>query len=98
MTKAWQIYYNAAFGALGALLAWLVVGQVNAASWNIHLANLFAGAGIGLMVGGALGVGEGLLVRRSPLWSAVGMIGGALVGMFSGMLGLWLGGWVFVAI
>lgn len=26
------------------------------------------------------------------------MFGGALVGMFSGMLGLWLGGWVFIAI
>lgn len=98
MTRAWQIYYNAAFGAFGALSAWMVIGLINTRAWNVHLANLFVGAGMGLLIGGALGGVEGLMVRRSLLRSLLGAAGGALVGMVSGMIGLWLGGLVFLLI
>jgi hypothetical protein len=98
MTKAWQIYYNAILGALGALVAWSLVGQVNTTSWNIHLANLFAGAGVGLFIGAALGVVEGLIVKRSLVRTLIGVVGGAVVGVISGMAGLLVGGVVFVLI
>jgi hypothetical protein len=98
MTKAWQIYYNATFGAIGALIAWLLVGLVKTAAWNVHLANMFVGAGVGLFIGGALGSVEGLMVKRSLLSTFTGLLGGAIVGMISGLAGLLLGGVVFVLI
>lgn len=98
MTKAWQIYYNAVFGAIGALIAWLVVGQFDATSWDIHLANLFIGAGVGFFIGGALGTVEGLVVKRSFLRTLLGALGGAFAGALSGMIGLLFGGLVFVLI
>ena len=51
MSKAWQIYYSAIFGAIGGLLAWFVVGALPTGAWNIHLANLFVGAEVGLFIG-----------------------------------------------
>ena len=98
MTKVWQFYYNAIFGAIGGLVAWLVVGQIETTSWNIHLANAFIGAMIGFFVGGALGTVEGLLVKRSVARTLVGVIGGVIAGLFSGMVGLLLGGLAFVVI
>ncbi|MBN2548151.1 MAG: FHA domain-containing protein [Anaerolineales bacterium] len=98
MTKAWQVYYNAVFGAIGALIAWLLVGAIKTTSWNIHLANMFMGAGVGLFIGASLGLVDGLLVKRSIAPTVIGVLGGAAVGMFSGLVGLLLGGLGFVLI
>ncbi len=98
MTKAWQIYYNAVFGAIGALIAWLIIGLVDATSWNVHLANLFIGAGVGFFIGGALGAVEGLVIKRSMPRAVFGVIIGVIAGVLSGMVGLFLGGLVFVLI
>ena len=98
MTKTWQFYYNSIFGAIGGLVAWLVIGQIETTSWNIHLANAFIGAGIGFFIGGALGTVDGLLVKRSLGRTLVGVFGGVLAGFFSGLVGLLLGGLVFVII
>jgi len=98
MTKAWQIYYDAVFGAIGGLIAWMVVGKVDTTSWNIHLANMFVGAGIGFFIGGALGTVDGLIVKRSPLNALFGALGGVIAGLISGMLGLLTGGFFFVVI
>jgi hypothetical protein len=96
MTKTWQFYYNAIFGALGCLAAWLVLGQIDVTAWNVHLANAFIGAGIGFFVGGALGTVEGLVVKRSWVRTLLGVLGGVIAGVLSGSLGLLLGGLVFV--
>lgn len=98
MTKAWQFYYNAIFGAIGGLLAWLVIGQIKTTAWNIHLANAFSGAGIGFFIGGALGTVEGLLIKRSLIRMMIGILGGITAGLFSGLVGLLLGGIAFVII
>lgn len=95
MTKAWQVYYNSVFGAIGALIAWLVLGQIDTMTWNVHLGNVFVGAGIGLFIGGSLGVVDGLFVKRSVAKTLLGVLGGALAGMVSGLVGLFLGGVVF---
>lgn len=95
MTRNWQVYYHAAFGALGALVAWQLLGLIHTAAWNIYLANGFIGAGIGALIGGMLGLVEGLLVRRSILWAVVGLVGGAFFGLLGGMVGLLVGGVVF---
>lgn len=95
MTRNWQVYYHACLGAIGALIAWQLIGLIHTSGWNIHLANGFTGAGIGAMIGGMLGMAEGLLVRRSFLWAALGIVGGAGLGLLSGMVGLLLGGLVF---
>lgn len=98
MSRPWQIYYNATFGALGALIAWQILGWLDTHTWDIHLANLTVGGGIGLMVGAALGVVEGLLVKRSLGRAFLGTLVGGVVGCLSGMFGLWLGGWLFLKI
>lgn len=91
MSKERQIYYNAVFGALGGLLAWLVLGSFRTGSWNIWLAYAFVGSGVGLFIGGMLGAVEGLVIKRSASRAIVGAIVGALAGLFSGLIGLLLG-------
>jgi hypothetical protein len=98
MSKPWQIYYNAIFGAIGGLLAWMIIGMVPTASWNIHLANGFVGAGVGLFIGGALGIVEGLIIKRSFRRIVLGALGGGFAGLLSGMIGLLLGGVAFLVI
>ena len=98
MTKLWQFFYNAIFGAIGGLMAWLVIGQVDTTAWGVHLANAFTGAGIGFFIGGALGTVEGLLVKRSLVRTVTGVMGGTIAGLISGLLGLLLGGVGFVLI
>lgn len=96
MTKFWQIYYNAVFGAIGGLLAWLVVGMIPTSEWNVHLANAFMGAGIGLFIGGALGMVEGLFIKRSVLRTITGGFRGVIAGVFGGGFGLLFGGITFL--
>ncbi len=98
MTKFWQIYYNTIFGAIGGLMAWFLIGIFPTTSWNVHLANMFAGAGIGLLIGAALGVVEGLLVKRSIFRALIGASTGGLAGLVGGAFGLLIGGFVFVII
>ncbi len=98
MSKSWQIYYNTVFGAIGGLVGWLLVGQVPTSTWNVHVANMFIGAGVGLFIGGALGMVDGMLVKRSFLRTMTGLIGGGVAGLLSGMVGLLLGGVAFLLI
>jgi hypothetical protein len=95
MTKIWQVYYDSIFGAIGAVVAWLLLGQIDTTSWNIHFANLLTGAGVGLFIGSALGMVDGLLVKRSFKKTIIGLLGGAIAGVISGMIGLFLGGVIF---
>ncbi len=98
MTKSWQIYYNAVFGAIGGLLAWLVVGMISTGEWEVHLANAFVGAGIGLFIGGALGMVEGLFIKRSVLRTITGGFRGVIAGVIGGGFGLLFGGITFLLI
>ena len=96
MTKFWQIYYNTIFGAIGGLIAWFIIGIIPTGSWNVHVANAFAGAGIGLLIGAALGTVEGLLVKRSVPRAVNGALTGGGVGLIGGAIGLFIGGVIFV--
>jgi hypothetical protein len=98
MSKPWQFYYYTLFGAIGGLLAWLVIGLVPTGPWQVHLANGFIGAGIGLFIGGALGTVEGLVIKRSVWRTLLGLLSGVLLGTTGGALGLLLGGFVFIQI
>jgi len=98
MSKAWQIYYNTIFGAFGGLVAWSVLGSIPTTQWNVHLANSFNGAGIGLFIGLFLGIVEGLFVKRSLRSVVFGAFWGGFVGVFAGMVGLFTGGVVFLIV
>jgi len=96
MTKFWQIYYNMVLGALGGLLAWLVIGLIATSAWPVHAANAFVGAGIGAILGAVLGSADGIIIKRSAQRAGLGALSGGLVGMAGGALGLLLGGLLFV--
>jgi hypothetical protein len=96
MSRNFQIYYNAVFGAVGGLLAWLVVGSISTGSWPILVAYAFAGAGIGLAIGALTGAVDGAL-KRSWRRAAIGAALGGAAGLVSGILGLLIGEAVFLA-
>jgi hypothetical protein len=91
MKKTTQIYYNAVFGAIGGLVAWLLIGQFPTGDWSLWPAVAFVGAGAGLFIGGAVGMVEGAVLKRSPVQAVLGLISGGLVGMLSGLVGLLVG-------
>lgn len=91
MSQARQIYYNAVFGALGGLLAWLIVGSFETGRWNIWLAYAFVGAGVGLCIGALTGAVEGAVVKQSASQALIGMGWGAVAGAVGGLLGMLIG-------
>lgn len=98
MTKRMQIYYNALFGAIGGLLGWFIIGSFRTETWNIWLASLFIGAGVGLFIGLSVGAVEGVVIKGSPVQAMRGGLSGAVIGLASGMIGLLLGEAVFLLI
>jgi len=96
MTKSLQIYYNAAFGALGGLIAWWLVGLLPTATWNLWLATTFIGAGAGLFLGGAVGMVDGAVMKRSARRAVVGALLGGMAGLVSGVAGLLIGQGAFL--
>jgi hypothetical protein len=98
MSKKLQIYYNAIFGAVGGLAAWLLLGQVGTQTWNIWLETAFLGAGIGLLIGAAIGLVEGAIIKHSPARAVLGAVVGGMVGLISGMVGLLIGELVFLVV
>lgn len=91
MSKRQQIYYNAVFGAIGGLIAWLVLGQFPTATWNLWIATAIIGAGAGLFIGGAVGAVDGAVTKRSARRAIIGAALGALAGIISGLAGLLIG-------
>ena len=91
MTKIVQIYYNAVFGAIGGLVAWLAIGLFQTGTWNLWLAVIFIGAGTGLFIGSAVGMVEGAVVKRSIPRALIGLILGGIAGLVSGLVGLLIG-------
>jgi hypothetical protein len=91
MSRRMQIYYNAVFGAIGGLVAWLLVGLLPTATWNLWLAVAFIGAGAGLFIGGAVGMVEGAVVKRSAVQALLGLVSGAIAGAVGGLVGLLVG-------
>ncbi|HOU13730.1 MAG TPA: FHA domain-containing protein [Anaerolineae bacterium] len=91
MNKKMQLYYNTIFGALGGLIAWLLLGLFPTAEWNLWVAVIFIGAGTGLFIGGAVGMVEGLILKRSFIRAVWGLFLGCLTGVPSGAIGLALG-------
>jgi hypothetical protein len=98
MTRNWQIYYNAIFGAIGGLLGWLIVGRFNTGEWNITLAYIFVGAGIGLTIGAMVGAVEGVIIKQSANRAVLGAAMGGGAGLVSGIIGLLIGEVAFLAL
>lgn len=96
MSKARQIYYNAVFGAIGGLLAWMVVGSFATGSWPIVLAYSFVGAGVGLFIGGMTGAVDGIVNKQAVRPAVSGGLRGAAIGLISGAAGLLMGGQIFL--
>lgn len=92
-----QIYYTAVLGALGGLLGWWIVGGFTTELWNIWLAYLFSGAGLGLCIGGCVALTDGALVKRSLSRAILDGLLGAGAGMVAGMIGLLLAWQLFLA-
>jgi len=97
MSKRMQIYYNAVFGAIGGLVAWLLVGLFPTGDWNLWLAVAFIGAGTGLFIGAAVGMVEGAVVKRSVRQATLGLVLGGMAGLGGGLLGLLIGQVGFLA-
>ena len=96
MRIARQIYYCCVSGVLAGLLAWLVIGTVDAARWtNLWLSNAFVGAGVGGSLVLALTITRGVVEK----WSWPRLLDNALVctaiGMLAGIVGLYIGQAVF---
>jgi hypothetical protein len=99
VSKNWQIYYNAVFGAIGGLLGWFVIGQLDTGSWrSITLAYIVAGAGIGFFIGAAAGAVEGIIIKQSVSRAILGAAMGGLAGLASGVVGLFIGQQAFLLI
>ena len=98
MTREWQIYYNAVFGAIGGLLGWLVVGLFDTGGWAITLAYVFVGAGVGLFIGTLTGAVEGAVVKRSAAQARRGAALGGGAGLVSGIVGLLIGEFAFLTL
>lgn len=91
MSKRMQIYYNAVFGGLGGLLGWWSMGSLQSGSWNIWLASIIIGMGIGASIGALVASVEGMMIKRSPWRAAADMLKGAVAGGLGGLFGLVLG-------
>ncbi len=91
MSRAMQLYYNTVFGALGGLVAWLLLGMFPTAEWDLWPAVAFIGAGAGLFIGGAVGMVDGIVVKGSVARAILGLVLGCFAGAPSGVLGLTLG-------
>ncbi|MBN1483453.1 MAG: FHA domain-containing protein [Chloroflexia bacterium] len=98
MSLSMRIYYNAVFGALGGLLAWLVSGfllrSTSTSFGLLLLKDALLGIVVGACIGGALGAVQGFQ-DRSWKQALRGAGYGALVGLVGGMLGLVVGEIVF---
>ncbi|MCS7238820.1 MAG: hypothetical protein NZ899_11210 [Thermoguttaceae bacterium] len=96
-----QIYFCGVSGALGALVAWLVVGWTNPASWrHLWLSNAFVGGSLGGLITIALVCTRGWvqqwtysrILRTVRNGFICGSIGGA-VGLILGQVAfMWIGG------
>ncbi len=88
MSKALQIYYHAIFGAMGGLLGWWVMGSLTTQTWNIWLAAIVVGAGLGGSTGGLIAAADGAMIKRVPLRALHDGALGALAGAVAGFVGL----------
>jgi hypothetical protein len=88
MSKALQVYYHAIFGALGGLLGWWVMGSLTTQTWNIWLAAIVVGAGLGGSTGGLIAAADGAMIKRVPLRALHDGALGALAGAMAGFVGL----------
>lgn len=97
MRFARQVYYCCLSGMLGGLLAWLVIGELDASRWpNLWLSSALQGGGLGAMLVAALGLTRGVVERRPFLRVWFDVRGGVWIGMIGGACGLLIGQFVFL--
>jgi hypothetical protein len=93
MARLLHIYFNAVFGALGGLLAWLLFSEFVNEAWDWWPKALLGGALIGAFIGYFVVSVDAILARswvRFCRYAAFGVILGAGGGLF----GYWLGDYV----
>lgn len=91
MSRRMNIYYNILVGGLAGLIVWfllsLLPGLETVAVW---LRALSKGALVGILIGGGLGIVEGVL-DKSRRKAFMGFATGTVAGLFGGGLGLLVG-------
>jgi hypothetical protein len=99
MSKHLQVYYHAIFGAIGGLVGWWIMGSFPTQTWNIWLASLVVGTGIGLSIGGCIAATDGAMIKRVPSRATRDGFIGAIAGAGAGFVGLLLAQvvWGFLA-
>lgn len=91
MSPRLRIYYNAVVGGLGGLFGWLLISlYVPALPGLIVLSDAAWGSVVGVMIGGLLGIIDGLFLR-SLFRLARGLAYGAGAGFLAGLIGLPVG-------
>lgn len=88
MSKRLQVYYYAVFGALGGLLGWWIVGSFPTQVWNIWVAAIFVGAGLGVCMGGLIAATEGAMVKKVLSRALRDGVLGGFAGAVAGFIGL----------
>lgn len=85
------MYQKSLLGGLGGLLGWALLALFVAPSGNEFLDALIRGALVGLPVGAACGIWDGLFRNRSSKRMVIGAAVGAAIGLAGGAAGLLLG-------
>lgn len=91
MSLKLRIYYNAIFGAIGGLLSWFLLGCLSAiANYHLLIRDVISGGLIGIFIGIAVSLADGVFSRSAKRAVTVGYYG-AFSGAIGGAVGLLVG-------
>ncbi len=93
MSTTLRIFFYGLIGICGGLLAWPFAELVISAQGSLYSYWLYStvlGAVVGLLMGGAFGLGEGI-IQKSGKKLVAGLVAGVIVGTVGGALGLLAG-------
>ena len=85
-----RIYYNAAFGALGGLISWAIIGFAlrfsTTSLFLLFLKDALLGSVVGICIGAAIGAVDGLTISRSARKTIRGAFLGKLLNHLGGVV------------
>lgn len=92
MRVARQVYYCGVSGMLGGLLAWLLIGLLDASRWpNIWLATAVQGGGVGALLARALSITRGTVEHWGFKRLLKSLRSCVFTGLIAGAIGLSVG-------